>query len=134
MENELKLQRDPHVKVMNKLLPKFTVEHSRMYSMGETVVSCNVKVKRVRKYMYKYPDKFFPDKIRAIYELDVIVSDVAYVNVDGRTRDPKSFIRDNKTSFNKALRWFAIYKIEKYINMIDSDPMSIRISKIEYNL
>jgi len=27
-----------------------------------------------------------------------------------------------------------VEKIEKYINMIDSDPMTIRISKIEYNL
>ena len=134
MENEFKLQRDPHVKAMNKLLPKFTVEYSRMYNMGETVVSCKVKVKRVRKYFYNYlltP----PDKIKAAYELDIIVSDVSFKkDITGRTRDPKSFIRDNKTSFNKALRWFAIYKIEKYIKMIDSDPMSIRISKIEYNL
>jgi hypothetical protein len=104
-----------------------------MYNMGETVVSCNVKVKRVRKYMYKYPDKFFPDKIRAIYELDV--SDVSFKkDVTGHTRDPKVFIRDNKASFNKGLRWFGVENIEKYINMIDSDPMSIRISKIEYNV
>jgi hypothetical protein len=134
MENELKLQRDPHVKVMNKLLPKFTFEHSRMYSMGETVVSCKVKVKRVRKYFYNYlltP----PYKIRAIYELDVIVSDVSFKkDITGRTRDPKSFIRDNKTSFNKGLRWFGVENIEKYISMIDSDPRSIRISKIEYNV
>lgn len=134
MENEFKLQRDPHVKVMNKLLPKFTVEYSRMYNMGETVVSCKVKVKRVRKYFYNYlltP----PDKIKAAYELDIIVSDVSFKkDITGRTRDPKLFIRDNKTSFNRGLRWFGVEKIEKYIKMIDSDPMSIRISKIEYNL
>ena len=127
------LQRDIHVKAMNKLLPKFTVEHSRMYNMGETVVSCKIKVKRVRKYHYNYlltP----PDKIKSIYELDVIISDVVYANVDGYTRDPKSFIINNKASFNKGLRWFGVEKMEKYINMIDSDPMSIRISKIEYNL
>ena len=101
--------------------------------MGETVVSCTVKVKRVRKYFYNYlltP----PDKITAIYELDVIVSDVVFNDVTGRTRDPKLFIINNKASFNRGLRWFGVEKIEKYINMIDSDPMSIRISKIEYNL
>jgi len=127
------LQRDIHVKAMNKLLPKFTVEHSRMYNMGQTVVSCKVKVKRVRKYHYNYllnP----PDKIKAIYELDVIISDVVFNDVTGRTREVKSFITNNKTSFNRGLRWFGVEKIEKYINMIDSDPMSIRISKIEYNL
>ena len=133
MKDGLILQRDPHVKAMNKLLPRFTVEHSRIYNCGQIVISCNVKVKRVRKYFYNYllnP----PDKIKAIYELDVIVSDVAYVNVDGYTRDPKVFIRDNKASFNKGLRWFGVENIEKYINMVDSDPMSIKISKIEYNL
>jgi len=127
------LQRDIHVKAMNKLIPKFTVEHSRMYNMGQTVVSCKVKVKRVRKYHYNYllnP----PDKIKAIYELDVIISDVVFNDVTGRTREVKSFITNNKTSFNRGLRWFGVEKIEKYINMIDSDPMSIRISKIEYNL
>jgi hypothetical protein len=127
------LQRDIHVKAMNKLLPKFTVEHSRMYNMGETVVSCKIKVKRVRKYFYNYllnP----PDKIKALYELDIIVSDVVYHNVDGYTRDPKLFIINNKRSYNRGLKWFGAEKIEKYINMIDSDPMSIRISKIEYNL
>jgi hypothetical protein len=69
------LQRDIHVKAMNKLLPKFTFEHSRMYNMGETVVSCKIKVKRVRKYFYNY---LFtpPDEIKAIYELDVIISDL----------------------------------------------------------
>ena len=127
------LQRDVHVKAMNKLIPKFTFEHSRMYNMGETVVSCTVKVKRVRKYFYNYllnP----PDKITAIYELDIIVSDVVFNDVTGRTFDPKLFIDNNKASFNRGLRWFGVEKIEKYINMIDSDPMSIRISKIEYNL
>ena len=131
MKDGLTLQRDPHVKAMNKLLPKFTVEHSRIYNCGQTVVSCNVKVKRVRKYFYNYllnP----PDKIQAIYELDVIISDVVFNDVTGRTCDTKSFIINNKASFNKGLRWFGVEKIEKYINMIDSDPMSIRISKIEY--
>lgn len=132
MKNGLILQRDPHVKVMNKLLPKFTVEH-RHCMMYDTVVSCNVKVKRVRKYLYNYilnP----PDKIQSIYELDIIVSDVVYYNINGYTRDPKLYIRDNKASFNKGLRWFGVENIEKYINMVDSDPMSIKISKIEYNL
>jgi len=118
---------------MNKLLPKFTVEHSKMYNYGQTVVSCNIKVKRVRKYFYNYllnP----PDKIKATYEVDIIVSDVVFNDVTGRTREPKSFIGNNKASFNKGLRWFGVEKIEKYINMIDSDPMTIRISKIEYNL
>lgn len=134
MEKELILQRDPHVKAMNKLLPKFTVEHSRMYNMGETVVSCKVTIKRVRKYFYNYlltP----PDKMKATYELDIIVSDVSFKkDITGRTRDPKSFISDNKTSFNRGLRWFGVEKIEKYIKMIDSDPMSVVISKIEYNV
>ena len=127
------LQRDIHVKAMNKLLPKFTVEHSRVYNCGQTVVSCNIKVKRVRKYFYNYlltP----PDKIKAIYELDVIVSDVVFNDVTGRTLDPKLFIDNNKRSYSRGLKWFGVEKIEKYINMIDSDPMSIRISKIEYNL
>ena len=133
MKDGLILQRDIHVKVMNKLVSKFTVEHSRMYNMGETVVSCKIKVKRVRKYFYNYlltP----PDKIKAIYELDIIVSDLVYTNVDGRTRDIKSFVSANKRSYNKGLKWFVIYKIEKYIHLIDSDPMSVVISKIEYNL
>jgi len=126
------LQRDIHVKAMNKLLPKFTVEHSRMYNMGETVVSCKVKVKRVRKYFYNYllnP----PDKIKATYEVDIIVSDVVFNDVTGRTRDPKLFIINNKRSYSRGLKWFGVEKIEKYINMIDSDPMSVVISKIEYN-
>jgi hypothetical protein len=133
MKNGLTLQRDIHVKAMNKLLPKFTFEHSRMYNMGETVVSCKIKVKRVRKYFYNY---LFtpPDEIKAIYELDVIISDVVFNDVTGRTRDPKLFIDNNKASFNKGLRWFGVEKIDKYIYMIDSNPMSIRISKIEYNL
>jgi hypothetical protein len=133
MKDGLTLQRDIHVKAMNKLLPKFTVEHISVYNCGQLVISCNVKVKRVRKYLYNYllnP----PDKIKATYELDVIVSDVVFNDVTGRTREPKSFIDNNKASFNKGLRWFGVEKIEKYINMIDSDPMSIRISKIEYNL
>jgi hypothetical protein len=133
MKDGLILQRDIHVKAMNKLLPKFTVEHSKIYNGGETVVSCKIKVKRVRKYHYNY---LFPppDEIKAIYELDIIVSDVVYANVYGRTRDPKSFIINNKRSYNKGLKWWGIDKIVKYINMIDSNPMSIRISKIEYNL
>jgi len=127
------LQRDVHVKAMNKLLPKFTVEHSKMYNYGQTVVSCNIKVKRVRKYFYNYlltP----PDKIKALYELDIIVSDVVFNDVTGRTFDPKLFIDNNKRSYSRVLRWFGVEKIEKYINMIDSDPMSVVISKIEYNL
>jgi hypothetical protein len=127
------LQRDIHVKAMNKLLPKFTVEYSRMYNMGQTVVSCKIKVKRVRKYFYNYllnP----PDEIKAMYEVDIIVSDVVYANVDGRTRDPKLFILDNKRSYNMGLKWYGTCKIEKYLKMIDSDPKSIVISKIEYNL
>ncbi len=118
---------------MNKLISKFTVEHSKMYNGGQIVVSCNVKVKRVRKYLYNYlltP----PDKIKAVYELDIIVSDLVYTDVNGRTRDPKLFILDNKRSYNRGLKWYATYKIEKYIHLIDSDPMSVVISKIEYNL
>jgi hypothetical protein len=133
MKDGLTLQRDIHVKAMNKLLPKFTVEHSRMYNCGQTVVSCKVKVKRVRKYFYNYilhP----PDKIKATYEVDIIISDLVYTDVNGRTRDPKLFILDNKRSYNRGLKWYGVEKIERYINMIDSDPMSIRISKIEYNL
>ena len=132
MKDGLNIQRDIHVKMMNKLIPKFTFEHSKMYNMGETVVSCKVTIKRVRKYFYNY---LFPfDKIQAIYEVDIIVSDLVYTDVNGRTRDPKLFILHNKRSYNSGLKLYAIYKIEKYINMIDSDPMSIRISKIEYNL
>jgi hypothetical protein len=127
------LQRDIHVKVMNKLVSKFTTDHSKIYNGGNIVVSCKVKVKRVRKYFYNYllnP----PDKIKATYEVDIIVSDVVYANVDGRTRDPKLFILDNKRSYNRGLKWYATYKIEKFIHLIDSDPMSVVISKIEYDL
>ena len=132
MKDGLNIQRDIHVKMMNKLIPKFTFEHSKMYNMGETVVSCKVTIKRVRKYFYNY---LFPfDKIQAIYEVDIIVSDLVYTDVNGRTRDPKLFILHNKISYNRGLKLYATYSIEKYINMIDSDPMSIRISKIEYNL
>ena len=102
--------------------------------MGETVVSCKVKVTRVRKYLYNYL-LYPPDKIRAAYELDIIVSDVSFKkDLTGRTRDPKSFIRNNKTSYNRGLKWYTAYNIEKYINMIDSNPTLIKISKIEYNL
>ena len=132
MKDGLILQRDIHVKAMNKLLPKFTVEHSKIYNGGKTVVSCKVKVKRVRKYFHNY--LYPPDNIKAIYELDIIVSDLVYTNVDGRTREPKSFIINNKRSYNKGLKWWGIDKIVKYINMIDSNPMSIKISKIQYNL
>lgn len=134
MKDGFVLQRDIHVKVMNKLLPKFTVDYNGVYNMGETVVSCKVKVTRVRKYLYNY--LLYPtDKIRATYELDIIVSDVSFKkDLTGRTRDPKVFIRDNKTSYNRGLKWYAAHKIEKYINMIDSSPTLIKISKIEYNL
>lgn len=130
MKDRLTLQRDIHIKMMNKLLPTFTTDHYRIYNFGHTVVSCKVKVKRVRKYVY--PPILNP--LGAIYELDIIVSDVVYHNFNGNTYDPKLFIRENKRSYNKGLRWFGKYNIEKYINMIDSNPMSISISKIEYNL
>lgn len=133
MKNGLILQRDVHVKMMNKLVSKFTIDHSKIYNGGCIVVSCKIKVKRVRKYLYNYllPP---PDKIKATYEVDIMVSDLVYANVDGTTRDPKFFILDNKRSYNRGLKWFATYKIEKYIHLIDSDPMSVVISKIEYNL
>ena len=131
MKNGLILQRDVHVKMMNKLVSKFTIDHSKIYNGGCIVVSCKIKVKRVRKYLYNYllPP---PDKIKATYEVDIMVSDLVYANVDGTTRDPKFFILDNKRSYNRGLKWFATYKIEKYIHLIDSDPMSVVISKIEY--
>ena len=133
MKNGLILQRDVHVKMMNKLVSKFTIDHSKIYNGGCIVVSCKIKVKRVRKYLYNYllPP---PDKIKATYEVDIMVSDLVYANVDGTTRDPKFFILDNKRSYNRGFKWFATYKIEKYIHLIDSDPMSVVISKIEYNL
>jgi hypothetical protein len=133
MKDGLILQKDIHVKAMNKLVTKFTTDHCKIYNGGDIVVSCKIKVKRVRKYFYNYllnP----PDKIKAIYEVDIIVSDLVYTNVDGRTRDPKLFILNNKRSYNRGLKLWGIDKIVKYINMIDSDPMSIVISKIEYNL
>lgn len=133
MKGGLTLQRDIHIKMMNKLLPTFTTDHCRIYNYGQVVVSCKVKVKRVRKYVHHHMLNP-PDKIRATYELDIIVSDVVYQNFNGNTYDPKLFIRENKRSYSKVLRWFGKYNIEKYINMIDSNPMSISISKIEYNL
>ena len=133
MKDGFTLQKDIHVKVMNKLVSKFTTDHSKIYNGGCIVVSCKIKVKRVRKYLYNYL-LIPPDKIKATYEVDIIVSDLVYANVDGTTRDPKFFIRDNKRSYNRGLKWNATYKIEKYIHLIDSDPMSVVISKIEYNL
>jgi hypothetical protein len=44
MKNGLILQRDIHVKVMNKLIPKFNIDFNRSY------IESKVKVKRVRKY------------------------------------------------------------------------------------
>ncbi len=133
MKNGLILQKDIHVKVINKLVTKFTTDHSKIYNGGNVVVSCKIKVKRVRKYLFNY---LLPttDKIKASYEVDIIVSDLVYANVNGTTRDPKLFILDNKRSYNMGLKWYGTCKIEKYLKMIDSDPKSIVISKIEYNI
>ena len=45
MKNGLILQRDIHVKVMNKLIPKFNIDFNKSY------IDSKVKVKRVRKYL-----------------------------------------------------------------------------------
>ena len=130
MKEGLILQRDPQVKVMNKLLPKFTVGHIGMYNSGETLVSCKVKVKRVRKYNFDIPSWSWG----SLYELDIVVSDIVYYDITGRTREVKSFVGDNKISFNRGLKSLVPYNVEKYVNMIDSNHYCITISKIEYNL
>ena len=130
MKKGLNLQRDIQVKMMNKLIPTFTIDHCWWYNGGQIFVTCKVKVKRVRKYSYDIPSWC----MGSIYELDIVVSDIVYTSSDGGKRTPKSFISDNKVTYNRGLRLSIPQKATKYINMIDSNHYSITISKIQYNL
>jgi hypothetical protein len=130
----LTLQRDIHVKVMNKVLPKFTTEFVKIYNDGMLCVSCKVKINRVRKYTYNYNPHYPRELIRAEYEVDIIVSDLEYVNANGTKCNSKVFIDNNKSSYNRALRSRLPSLIKNHINLIDSKFEGIKISKIEYNL
>ena len=128
MIDGLTLQRDIHVKVMNKVLPKFTTEFVKIYNAGMLSVSCKVKIKRVRKYVYN------GSSYNAEYEVDIIVSDLEYINANGTKCNSKVFIDNNKSSYNRALRSRLPFLIKNHINLIDSNFLGIKISKIEYNL
>jgi hypothetical protein len=130
MKDGLNLKRSIQVKMINKLIPNFTINHVWSYNGGNTYVTCKVKVSRVREYGYDIPTW----SNGSIYELDIVVSDIEYNDIAGYKRTPKSFIGDNKRSYNRGLRYVVPEKFEKYINMVDSNHYSITISKIEYNL
>ena len=130
MIDGLTLQRDIHVKVMNKVLPKFTTEFVKIYNAGQLCVSCKVKIKRVRKYVYNGGDF----KSDAKYEVDIIVSDLEYINANGTKCNSKVFIYNNKRTYNATLKSRLPFLIKNHINLIDSNFLGIKISKIEYNL
>ena len=118
MKNGLILRRDIHVKVMNKLLPKFTSDYS-----GVDIES-KVKVKRVRKYLTPM-EKF------VIYEVDIVVSDLVFN--DGIKPTPRGFDYYYRKNYNRSLRYRMSEKIVPLLNMIDSMAYEVKISKIEYN-
>ena len=130
MKEGLNLKRSIQAKMMNKLIPKFTIDHCWWYNGGQIFVTCKVKVSRVREYGYDIPTW----TRGSIYELDIVVSDIVYTSSDGSKRTPKSFISDNKVTYNRGLRSLIPEKATKYINMIDSNHYCITISKIQYNL
>lgn len=121
MKNGLILQRDIHVKVMNKLIPKFNIDFNRSY------IESKVKVKRVRKYLTPM-EKF------VIYEVDIVVSDMVFNNDYGYRPTPTEFHYRYKTPFNRSLRYRMSEKIVPLLNLIDSMAYEVKISKIEYNL
>jgi hypothetical protein len=128
MIDGLTLQRDIHVKMMNKVLPKFTTEFVKVYNAGMLCVSCKVKIKRVRKYVYN------GGEFNAEYEVDIIVSDVEYINANGTKGNSKVFLDYNKRSYNATLKSRLPFLIKNHISLIDSNFLGIKISKIEYNL
>jgi hypothetical protein len=128
MIDGLTLQRDIHVKMMNKVLPKFTTEFVKIYNAGMLCVSCKVKIKRVRKYVYN------GSEFNAEYEVDIIVSDVEYINANGTKGNSKVFLDYNKRNYNRALKSRVPCLIKNHISLIDSNFLGIKISKIEYNL
>ena len=128
MIDGLTLQRDIHVKMMNKVLPKFTTEFVKIYNAGMLSVSCKVKIKRVRKYVFNSGGEF-----NAEYEVDIIVSDVEYINANGTKGNSKVFLDYNKRNYNRALKSRVPCLIKNHINLIDSNFFGIKISKIEYN-
>ena len=130
MIDGLTLQRDIHVKMMNKVLPKFTTEFVKIYNAGMLCVSCKVKIKRVRKYVY---NDLHISSYGAEYEVDIIVSDLEYVNANGTKGNSKVFIEHNKRSYNTTLKSRVPFLIKNHISLIDSNFLGIKISKIEYN-
>jgi hypothetical protein len=118
MKDGLILQRDIHVKVMNKLIPKFNIDFNRSY------IESKVKVKRVRKYLTPM-DKF------VIYEVDIVVSDLVFNN--GIKPTPAEFEYYYKKCYNTSLRFRLSDKVVPLLNLIDSMAYEVKISKIEYN-
>ena len=120
MKNGLILQRDIHVKVMNKLIPKFNLDFNKSY------IDSKVKVKRVRKYLT-------PMEEFIIYEVDIVVSDLVFNN-NGIKPTHTEFDYYSKKYYNRSLRYRMSDKIVPLLNMIDSMAYDVKISKIEYNL
>lgn len=117
MKNGLILQRDIHVKVMNKLIPKFNIDFNRSY------IESKVKVKRVRKYSTSLGEFM-------IYEVDIVVSDLVFNN--GIKPTPTEFDYYYRKYYNRSLRYRMSDKIVPLLNMIDSMAYDVKISKIEY--
>ena len=117
MKNGLKLQRDIHVKVMNKLIPKFNIDFNRSY------IESKVKVKRVRKYSTSLGEFM-------IYEVDIVVSDIVFNN--GIKPTPTEFEYYYKKYYNRSLRFRLSDKVVPLLNLIDSMAYEVKISKIEY--
>ena len=116
MKNGLILQRDIHVKVMNKLIPKFNIDFNRSY------IESKVKVKRVRKYTTSLSF--------VIYEVDIVVSDLVFNN--GIKPTPTEFDYYYKKYYNRSLRFRLSDKVVPLLNLIDSMAYDVKISKIEY--
>ena len=118
MKNGLKLQRDIHVKVMNKLIPKFNLDFNMTY------IDSKVKVKRVRKYLP-------PMEEFVVYEVDIVVSDLVFNN-NGIKPTHTEFDYYYKKYCNRSLRYRLSDKVFPLINLIDSMAYDVKISKIEY--
>jgi hypothetical protein len=73
-------------------------------------------------------------EFNAEYEVDIIVSDVEYINANGTKRNSKVFLDYNKRNYNMALKSRVPFLIKNHISLIDSNFLGIKISKIEYNL
>jgi hypothetical protein len=91
------------------------------------LVNSKVRISNLRKYVSDGGLMF-----SSLYEVDIVVSDIICTDLSGNPRDINTFIKNNKVLYGMLIKEFSSPYFERYINMIDSNPYTIIISKIEY--